>query len=71
MTKYDKVKNECKKQIEFSAKVTACIIGHIFPLKTIKQPTLKFEESNVKQNFKAGLNVIRYSFQERGKWARL
>ena len=40
MTKYDKVKNECKKQIEFSAKVTACIIGHIFPLKTIKQPTL-------------------------------
>ena len=35
MTKYDKVKNECKKQIEFSVKVIACIIGHIFPLKTI------------------------------------
>ena len=31
MTKYNKVKNEYKKQIEFSMKVIAYIIGHIFP----------------------------------------
>ena len=57
-------KDEHKKLIEFSAKVPTCIIGHPFPLKTIMQSTVHYNDvylywwKQYQQNFKAG--VISY-----------
>ena len=58
------VKNERRKRKEFSVKVTACIIGHPFPLKTIMQSKLQtiMNKVSLQTNLERNFSISSYNF---------